>query len=100
MTVGYSVPRQFARVGIGHLESAVLGVLADAATNGESLGAAKIGKRAGICRGSLKEGNTDYIATTIIAKLRDYGIVVEGPKRGKFRTWTIAATDDLKPRGG
>ena len=69
-------PKQHARMGMFHLEEAVLDVLLEAKHEGDCIGAAAISRRAGIFRdrGQVNIIN-DAIATGILVKLFDEGRV-------------------------
>lgn len=64
-------PKQLARMGEFYLEEAVLDILLDARHEDECLGAAAIGKRAGIFReaGYAKNSGNDDIVWGILGKL-------------------------------
>lgn len=75
-------PKQFARLGEFYLEEAVLDVLLEAKEGGECLGAAEIGKRAGIFRESgyaMASGN-DAIVWGILGKLVKHGRIQKCPQ--------------------
>lgn len=69
-------PKQHSRMGMFHLEEAILDVLLEARHEGECIGPAEISRRAGIYRdrGSLDVMN-DAVAWGIINKLHDEGRV-------------------------
>ena len=71
LTIGLR-PKQHARMGMFHLEEAILDVLLEAKHEGRCIGAAEISKRSGIFR---ERGKTDImndaIATGILVKLHE-----------------------------
>ncbi len=69
-------PKQHARMGMFHLEEAVLDILLEAKHEGDCIGAAEISRRAGIFRdrGDVNIMN-DAIATGVLVKLHDEGRV-------------------------
>lgn len=63
-------PKQMARLGEFHLEEAILDVLLEARYEEQCLGAAEIGKRAGIFREPGRQVNmNDAIVTGLVNKL-------------------------------
>ena len=74
-------PKEHARMGVSHLEEAVLDVLLEAKHEGDCIGTAEISERAGIFRergeGIVSEGGmlNDAIATGVLVKLAMEGKV-------------------------
>ena len=68
-------PKQHARMGMFHLEEAILDILLEAKHEGECIGAAQIGRKAGIYRESGAAQMNDAIATGVLNKLADEGRV-------------------------
>ena len=98
-------PKQHARMGMFHLEEAVLDVLLEAKHEDECLGAAEISKRAGIFRERGTENiMNDAIATGLLVKLASERRVARCKQENDRGGWELTNTeftarrDDL-PRG-
>lgn len=64
-------PKQHARMGMFHLEEAILDILLEAKHEGECIGAAEIGRKAGIYREAGTAQMNDAITTGVLNKLAD-----------------------------
>lgn len=88
-------PKQMARMGEFHLEEAILDVLLEAWYNQEVLGAAAIGKRAGIFResGYAKKAGNDDIVWGMLGKLVKLNKIEKAPQNpndpDKFDGWKL-----------
>ena len=88
-------PKQYARMGMFHLEEAVLDVLLEAKLNGKCIGPAEISRRAGIFRErGIANIMNDAIATGILVKLHDEGRVERCPQTTANRGgWELTAKE-------
>lgn len=79
-------PKQHARIGMFHLEEAVLDVLLEAKHKGDCIGPAEISRKAGIFRdrGEVNIMN-DAIVTGILVKMADEGRVSRCRQAGANR---------------
>lgn len=79
-------PKQHARIGMFHLEEAVLDVLLEAKHEGDCIGPAEISRKAGIFRdrGDVNIIN-DAIVTGILVKMADEGRVSRCQQAGANR---------------
>ena len=90
-------PKQHARIGMFHLEEAVLDVLLEAKHEGECIGLSEISRRAGIFRdrgeGIVSESGmiNDAIATGVLVKLGIESRVQRCPqtRAGHQRGWEL-----------
>ena len=93
-------PKQLSRLGEFHLEEAVLDVLLEAKHASECMGAAAIGKRAGIFReGGVKDmkGMNDAIVTGVLIKLYKENKVVRC-KQNSRGGWALSDEEFVRRR--
>ena len=87
-------PKQHGRVGMFHLEEAVLDVLLEAKHKDECLGAAEISKRAGIFRDrGTQNMMNDAITTGLLVKLASEGRVERCTQRNGLGGWNLTADE-------
>lgn len=84
-------PKQNARLGMFHLEEAVLDVLLEARHEGDCIGAAEISRRAGIYRegGVGMKGMNDVIVTGVLSKLFGEGKVDRCKQPNRAGGWRL-----------
>ncbi len=90
-------PKKHARIGMFHLEEAVLDVLLAAKNKGECIGVAEISKRSGIYR-SLENENSalnDSIVRGLLIKLICEDRIEECKKPNNQRGWQITEREFL-----
>lgn len=75
-------PEERARIGIVHLEEAILDILMNAMCENERISNAEISKRMGIYRGPSE--SRDWIPWTLLKKLIAENRVIQLPNRGGY----------------
>lgn len=79
--MSYKTPKQHAKIGVFHLEEAVLGILLEAKHEGQCIGPANISRLAGIFRepGDPSRGErkspSNMIVTSLLVKMKREGRV-------------------------
>ena len=83
-------PKQLARIGMFHIEEAVLDVLLEARHEDECLGAAEISRRAGIYRDrGTQDIMNDAIVTGVLVKLDSEGRVERCQQENNRGGWHL-----------
>lgn len=83
-------PKQHARIGEFHLEEAILDVLLEAKHEKQCIGAAEVGRRAGIYRDRGKSDTmNDAVATGLLVKLEEQGRVQRCEQENTRGGWEL-----------
>ncbi len=82
-------PKQLSRIGEFHLQEAVLDVLCNAHPEGYGVGAADIGRRAGIYRDPGVMNMNDAIVHGLLNQLHEQGKVERAPQQGGRGGWRL-----------
>lgn len=86
-------PRQLARIGEFHLHEAVLDVLCAAHPEGWGIGAAEIGRRAGIYRATGVIQLNDAIVSGLLNDLYEQGRVEQAEQENGRGGWRLTARE-------
>ena len=88
-----------ARLGEFHLQEAVLEVLTESHPNGFGIGAAEVGRRAGIYRDTGAAQMNDAIVTGILNQLHEQGKVERADQENERGGWRLVEREFERRRG-
>ena len=86
-------PKQLSRIGEFHLQEAVLDVLCNAHPEGYRVGAADIGRRAGIYRDPGVMNMNDAIVHGLLNQLHEQGKVERAPQQSRRGGWRLTGKE-------
>lgn len=86
-------PKQLSRIGEFHLQEAILDVLCNAYTDEHGIGAAEIGRKAGVYRETSAVGLNDAMVHGLLNQLHEQGKVEQAPQKNTRGGWRLTARE-------